>query len=77
MYGEGNLKIKWRGWIREVTIPETEIEKITLASKYVLISRKSKKALRMEINTLKIEQRTIVYEFLIEYARQKNLVLEK
>jgi len=77
MYGDGNLKIKWIGWIREVTIPETEIEKITLASKYVLISRKSKKALRVAINTLKIEQRTKVYEFLIEYARQKNFALEK
>jgi len=75
--GEDCLKIRWRDRIGEVKIPDTEIEKITLAMKYVLISRKSKKAVRIALDYLEKEQKTKVYEFLIEYSQQKNLDLEK
>jgi hypothetical protein len=75
--GEGNIKIRWRSWFREVMIQDTEIEKITLAKTNVLISRKGKKPVRMAIDTLEKEQKTKVYEFMIEYARQRNLILER
>jgi hypothetical protein len=74
---EGNIIILWRGWIRKVNIPEAEIDSITLASNYVLINIKGKKAKRMEIHEMAKEQKTKVYEFLIEYAHQKNLLVDR
>lgn len=77
--GDGNLKIKWRTRIREIIIQDTEIEKIILRNKKIEIQRKGKKAvvLPFEQWQWKLEDKTKVYEFMIEFARQKNLVLEK
>jgi hypothetical protein len=72
-----SLKIRWRGWIREVNITDTEIEKIRLARTYILIMRKAKKEVRIGLDYLEREQKTKVYEYLIEYARQKNIALER
>ena len=77
--GDGNLKIKWRTNIREIMIQDTEIEKIILRNKKIEIQRKGKKAVVLPFGEWlwKLEDKTKVYEFMIEYARQKNLVLEK
>jgi hypothetical protein len=77
--GDYNLKIKWRTRIREIIIQDTEIEKIILRNKKIEIQRKGKKAvvLPFEQWQWKLEDKTKVYEFMIEYARQKNLILEK
>ena len=77
--GDGNLKIKWRTRIREIIIQDTEIEKIILRNKKIEIQRKEKKAVVLPFGEWlwKLEDKTKVYEFMIEYAQQKNLVLEK
>ena len=77
--GDGNLKIKWRTRIRKIIIQDTEIEKIILRNKKIEIQRKGKKAVVLPFGEWlwKLEDKTKVYEFMIEYARQKNLVLEK
>ena len=77
--GDGNLKIKWRTKIRKITIQDTEIEKIILRNKKIEIQRKGKKAVVLLFGEWlwKLEDKTKVYEFMIEYARQKKLVLEK
>jgi hypothetical protein len=77
--GDGNLKIKWRTNIREIIIQDTEIEKIILRNKKIEIQRKGKKAVVLPFGEWlwKLEDKTKVYEFMIEYARQKNLILEK
>jgi hypothetical protein len=79
MVGEGNLKIKWRTRIREIIIQDTEIEKIILRNKKIEIQRKEKKVVVLIFGEWlwKVEDKTKVYEFMIEYARQKNLVIEK
>jgi hypothetical protein len=75
--GEGVLKILWRGSIKEVSIPNTGIEKITLTGNYILIGRKGKKAKSLDITLLEKDQKTKIYEFMIEYAKQNNLVIER
>jgi hypothetical protein len=77
--GDGNLKIKWRTRIREIIIQDTEIEKIILRNKKIEIQRKEKKAVVLPFGEWlwKLEDKTKVYEFMIEYAQQKNLVIEK
>jgi hypothetical protein len=76
---EGNLKIKWRSRIREIIIGENEIEKIILGNKKIEIRIKQKKPVVLLFGEWlwKLADKTKVYEFLIEYARQKNIVLEK
>ena len=74
---DGNLKIKWRTKIREILIRDYEIEKIFLKNNKIEIRRKEKKAVVLVFEKLELEDKTKVYEFMIEYARQKNLVLEK
>jgi hypothetical protein len=75
--GDGNLKIKWRTKIRKIIIGDNEIEKIILRNTKIEIRRKGKNAVVLPFEQWKLEDKTIVYEFLIEYARQKNLILEK
>ncbi|MGD0754751.1 MAG: hypothetical protein ABR927_06785 [Bacteroidales bacterium] len=75
--GDGNLKIRWRTRIREIIIQDNEVEKIILRNKKIEIQRKEKKAVVLMFEPWKLEDKTKVYEFMIEYARQKNLVLEK
>jgi hypothetical protein len=72
-----NLKIKWLTRIGEIIIKDNEIEKIILKSKTVEIRRKGKKAVVLPFVQWKLEDKTKVYEFMIEYARQNNLLLEK
>jgi hypothetical protein len=74
---DGNLKIKWRTKIREIIIKDNEIEKILLKNNKIEIRRKDKKAVVLVFEQLKFKDKTKVYEFMIEYARGKNLVLEK
>ena len=75
--GDGNLKIKWRTKIGEIILKDNEIEKILLKNNKIEIRRKEKKAVVLMFEKLKLEDKTKVYEFMIEYARQKNLILEK
>jgi len=77
--GDDNLKIKWRTKIGEIIIKNNEIEKIILKNKKIEIQRNEKKTVVLLFGEWlwKLEDKTKVYEFLIEYARQKNLVLEK
>ena len=77
--GDDNLKIKWRTKIGEIIIKNNEIEKIILSNKKIEIQRKEKKAVVLPFGEWlwKLEDKTKVYEFMIEYAQQKNLVLEK
>jgi len=77
--GEGNLKIKWRTRIREIIIQNTENKKIILRNKKIEIQRKGKKTVILPFGEWlwKLEDKTKVYKFMIEYARQKNLILEK
>jgi hypothetical protein len=75
--GDGILKIKWRTKIREIIIMENEIEKILLKNNLIEIRRKEKNPVVLIFEKFKLEDKTKVYEFMIEYARQKNIVLEK
>jgi hypothetical protein len=75
--GDGNLKIKWRTKIREIIIKDNEIEKILMKNNKIEIRRKEKKAVVLMFEKLKLEDKTKIYKFMIEYALQKNLVLEK
>jgi hypothetical protein len=75
--GEGNLKIKWATKIRDIIIQDNEIEKIILKDKKIEIRRKEKKTVVFWFERWEIEDKRKVYEFMIEYARQRNIVLEK
>ena len=74
---DGVLRIKWRGWFREALIPESEIERINLGKTAILIARKGEKAKRLDIHEMEKDQKTKVYQFMIEYARQKNITIER
>jgi hypothetical protein len=75
--GDDNLKIKWKTKIGEIIIKDNEIEKIILRNKKIEIQRKEKKAVVLLFDQWKLEDKTKVYGFMIEYARQKNIPLEK
>lgn len=71
------LRILWRGWVLETIIPENEIEKIILEKEVVVFNRKGKKPAKILFHETEKEQRIKVYEFLIEYGKQKNLPVER
>jgi hypothetical protein len=75
--GNDNLKIKWRTKIGEIIIKDNEIGKIILRNEKIEIQRKEKKAIVLHFEKWELEDKKKVYEFMIEYARQKNLVLER
>ncbi len=74
--GEG-LKIRWFNWLKEKNIPDTEIEKIILGRLYIHINRKDKKPVKLNLEGLEKADKTRLYEFLIEYSKQKSLGLER
>jgi hypothetical protein len=74
---ENCLKIKWVNWFREIVIQDSEIEKIILARLFVSIKRKGKKSAKLSLESLEKNEKTKIYEFLLEYSKQRNLVLER
>ncbi len=74
---ENCLKIKWVNWFREIVIKDSEIEKIILTRLYVSINRKGKKSVKLSLESLEKNEKTKIYEFLLEYSKQRNLVLER
>jgi hypothetical protein len=72
-----SLKIIWIGWIREVTVLDSEIESIILAKNGIMIKRIGKKPLKIKFYLNDKEHKDQVYNFFIEYAHLKNLVPEK
>lgn len=75
--GEGFLKIKWMNRIRSVIIQNAEIEKITLTRFKAIIESKERKPLKLNLDFLERDQKKEVYEYLIEYAKTRNLDLVK
>lgn len=74
--GEG-LKIRWFNWLKGKDVPDSEIEKIILGRLYIHINRKDKKPVKLILEGLEKADKTRLYEFMIEYSKQKNLVLER
>jgi hypothetical protein len=70
--GEGFLEIKWpdKG---KINVLESEIDRITLSTNYVFIFRKARKDIKLAIYDK--DQKSQVFKFLTEYAREKNLTL--
>jgi hypothetical protein len=75
--GGKDLRIRWRGWVLWKLIRPDEVEKIVLGGLFILISRTGKKPVRLNVDSFEKDQRTKIFNFFIEYARQKNLVLER
>jgi len=75
--GDKCLKIKWVNWFMEKAINDTEIEKIILARLFVTINRIGKKPVKLTLESMEKEEKTILYKFLIDYSTQKNIVLER
>jgi len=75
--GEQSLIIKWPNRIKPVQIHDSRIEKISLERLKVVIYQKAMKPLKLNIDFMEREQKKEVYEFLIEYSKQRNIVLEK
>jgi Ca2+/Na+ antiporter len=74
---EDGLRIRWFSWLRGKSIQDTEIEKIILGRHYIRIIRKNEKPVKLILEPLEKDVRTRVYEFFIEYSKQKNLELER
>jgi hypothetical protein len=75
--GDNSLIIKWINRVTPVHIHDSRIFKISLERTRIMIYRKEDKPLKLDISFLEKEQKTETYNFLIEYTRQKNLMLEK
>ena len=74
---DGGLKIRWINWYRKVTVPESEIESIVLASNGVMIKRKDKKPLKIKFYLIDKKQKEQVYKFFTDYAHERDFVREK
>jgi hypothetical protein len=74
---ENYLIIKWIDKLSPVRIHNTSIEKISLERKRIVIYHKLRKPVKLNLNNLEKDQKTEVYNFLIEYSKQKNILLER
>ena len=75
--GQNSLIVKWINRIAPVQIHDSRIFKISLERTRVMIYRKEDQPLKLDLTFLEKEQKTEIYNFLIDYAKKKNLVLEK
>jgi hypothetical protein len=74
---DNSLIIKWINRITPVHVHDSRIFKISLERTRVMIYRKEDQPLKLDLSFLEKEQKTDVYQFLIDYSRQKNITLEK
>ncbi len=75
--GSHDLRIRWRGWVSWKLIRPDDVEKIVLGRLFILINRNGKKPVRLDVDSFEKDQKAMIYNFFIEYAKQKNLVLER
>jgi hypothetical protein len=75
--GGHDLKIRWRNWALWKLIRPDEVEKIVLGRLFILISRKGKKPVRLDLDSFEKEQKAKIYSFFYEYANSKNLPVER
>ncbi|MCU0415397.1 MAG: hypothetical protein MUE91_13535 [Ignavibacteriaceae bacterium] len=75
--GGHDLKIRWRGWALWKHVRPEEVEKIVLDRLFILINRKERKPVRLDLDSFEKEQKTQIYNFFIEYAKLKNIPLER
>jgi len=73
---DGCLKIIWTNWYRKITVMDSEIESILLAENGILIRRKNKKDLKIQLYLMNKDQKKTVFDFFAEYAKLKNLTRE-
>jgi hypothetical protein len=73
--GKDFLTVKWTNRLNPVTIHIGGINEISLTRFSVKISRKSRKPLKLDIGYYDNEQKKQIYQFLIDFAYQKNLKL--
>jgi hypothetical protein len=73
--GPDFLTIKWSNKLNPVTIHVGGIREISLTRFSIRISLKSRKPLKLDIGYLDRAQKKEIYQFLIDYANQKNLKL--
>lgn len=73
--GSDYIKIKWINRIRPVIIRDTDIKILVLTRSKVVIELNGKKPLNLPVDFFEMEQKKDVYEYFIEYARNKNLEL--
>jgi hypothetical protein len=73
--GENFLIVKWTNKINPIQIHDSRISKIHLTKFNVQIFQKSTKPLKLDTGFLEKNQRNVVYAFLSEYAKKKNLEL--
>jgi hypothetical protein len=70
--GRELLEIKWPDRAK-INVLESEIDRITLSEKHILIFRKVRKPIKLML--LDKDQKTEVFKFFTEYAKEKNLTL--
>jgi hypothetical protein len=75
--GDNFIIIKWIDSLRPVQIHDTGIVKISIERSRIIIFQKSRKPLKLNLSFLEREQRKEVYDFIINYTKQRNLTLEK
>lgn len=75
--GDNCIIIKWINRLAPVQIHDSRIFKVSLERTRIMIYRKDDKPMKMDLTFLEKEQKREIYEFLINYSKKKNLVLEK
>ncbi len=75
--GENFIIIKWMNMVRPVQIHVTRIVKICMERSRITVYQKARKPLKLKVDFLEREQKKEVYEFFIEFSKQRNIEIEK
>ncbi len=72
---ENGLKIKWMDWVRAKMLSDSQVENIKLGRNSITISRKESKSVKLKLGYMETKQKSEIYNFFIDYASAKNLLL--
>jgi hypothetical protein len=75
--GNNFLLIKWSDRINPIQIHDSAVNKICFERLKITIHLNHRKPLKLNVNLFEKEQKTEIYQFFIDYAKEKNLILEK
>jgi len=73
--GPDYLTVKWSNMISPIKIHASRIAKICLTKSKIVIYRKGGRLINLNISWLETDQKKDVFEFLIDYAKMKDIAV--
>lgn len=75
--GSNSITVKWFDRILPIQIHNNSVARITLERTRIMIDQKNRKPNTFALRNIEKDQRTEIYNFLIEFCKKRDIILVK